>query len=152
MYQHHLNIVSQINQLTLGSRKDGIVMKLTLCLDRVAFDSPPYFDVVPVFRLCVHCFDIKDLFANVEQVKFVYNFHAYGNMFVTPFNSMKDNILDEAYPRQALLFEEILEEAETPEGLKVGTAGPEIFKTFHMVCSSIQLLTLERLACQDQQA
>jgi len=63
------------------------------------------------------------LFENVEQVKFVYNFHAYGNMFVTPFNSMKENILDEAYPRQAALFEEILEEADTPPGLKVGTAG-----------------------------
>ena len=43
-------------------------------------------------------------------------------MFVTPFNSLSDNILNEAYPRQAELFKEILEEAETPEGLKVGTA------------------------------
>lgn len=62
------------------------------------------------------------IFANVEQIKFVYNFHAYGNMFVTPFNSLSNNILDEAYPRQAELFNEILEEAYTPEGLKVGTA------------------------------
>ena len=63
------------------------------------------------------------IFAKVEQLKFVYNFHAYGNMFVTPFNSLKDNILNEAYPRQADLFREILEEAYTPEGLKIGTAG-----------------------------
>ena len=62
------------------------------------------------------------IFANVEQIKFVYNFHAYGNMYVTPFNSLQNNILEEAYPTQAALFKEILEEAETPDGMKIGTA------------------------------
>lgn len=62
------------------------------------------------------------IFANVENLKFVYNFHSYGNMFITPFNSLKGKILEEAYPRQAALFKEILAESDTPEGLRVGTA------------------------------
>lgn len=62
------------------------------------------------------------IFSNVEQIKFVYNFHAYGNMFVTPFNSLADNILTEAYPRADALFKELLHESYTPDGLKVGTA------------------------------
>lgn len=62
------------------------------------------------------------IYANVENLKFVYNFHSYGNMFITPFNSLKGKILEEAYPRQSALFKEILAESDTPEGLRVGTA------------------------------
>jgi len=38
------------------------------------------------------------IFAHVEEIKFVYNFHSYGNMYITPFNSIKGPILKEAFP------------------------------------------------------
>ena len=63
------------------------------------------------------------IFANVEELKFVYNFHSYGNMYITPFNSLEGPILKEAFPVAWNLFQEILEESDTPEGLRVGTAG-----------------------------
>lgn len=63
------------------------------------------------------------IFGHVEELKFVYNFHSYGNMYITPFNSLREPVLKEAYPTAWYLFQEILEEAETPEGLRVGTAG-----------------------------
>ena len=62
------------------------------------------------------------IFAHVEEIKFVYNFHSYGNMYITPFNSMKGPILKEAFPQAYDLFHEILNESEKPEGLRVGTA------------------------------
>jgi len=62
------------------------------------------------------------LFENVNEVKFVYNFHSYGNMYVTPFNAVESHFIQDAYPRQFALFEEILKEGHPANGLKVGTA------------------------------
>lgn len=62
------------------------------------------------------------IFQNVNEIKFVYNFHSYGNMYVTPFNAIKGNLMQDAYPRQFALFEEILSEGHPADGLKVGTA------------------------------
>lgn len=39
------------------------------------------------------------IFKHVEQIKFVYNFHSYGNMYITPFNALTDNVIQEAYPK-----------------------------------------------------
>ena len=62
------------------------------------------------------------IFQNVNEIKFVYNFHSYGNMYVTPFNAIAGNLIQDAYPTQFALFEEILAEGHPPNGLKVGTA------------------------------
>ena len=62
------------------------------------------------------------IFKNVNEIKFVYNFHAYGNMFVTPFNAIAGNLIQDAFPRQFALFEEIIAEGHPANGLKVGTA------------------------------
>ena len=62
------------------------------------------------------------IFQNVNELKFVYNFHSYGNMYVTPFNAIAGNLIQDAYPVQFALFEEILAEGHPPNGLKVGTA------------------------------
>ena len=52
----------------------------------------------------------------------MYNFHSYGNMYVTPFNALKGSLVQDAYPVQFKLFEEILAEGHPPNGLRVGTA------------------------------
>ena len=62
------------------------------------------------------------IFKHVNEIKFVYNFHAYGNMYVTPFNALAGNFIQDAYPRQFALFEEILAEGHPANELKVGTA------------------------------
>lgn len=62
------------------------------------------------------------IFAHVNELKFVYNFHSYGNMYTIPFNAIKENLLQSAYPVQFELFEEILAEGHPPNGMKVGTA------------------------------
>jgi len=62
------------------------------------------------------------IFAHVNEIKFVYNFHSYGNMYVTPFNALAENFIQDAYPVQFALFEEILAEGHPANGLKVGTA------------------------------
>ena len=62
------------------------------------------------------------IFQNVNELKFVYNFHSYGNMYVTPFNAIAGNLIQDAYPVQFALFEEILAEGHPANGLKVGTA------------------------------
>lgn len=62
------------------------------------------------------------IFKHVNEIKFVYNFHSYGNMYVTPFNAIAGDILQDAYPVQFALFEEILAEGHPPNGLKTGTA------------------------------
>ena len=43
-------------------------------------------------------------------------------MYITPFNALQNNVIQEAYPKQFALFEEILAEGHPANGLKVGTA------------------------------
>jgi len=62
------------------------------------------------------------IFKHVNEIKFVYNFHSYGNMYVTPFNAIAGDLLQDAYPTQFALFEEILDEGHPANQLKVGTA------------------------------
>ena len=33
------------------------------------------------------------IFANVNEIKFVYNFHSYGNMYLTPFNAVPGSLI-----------------------------------------------------------
>ena len=62
------------------------------------------------------------IFKHVNEIKFVYNFHSYGNMYVTPFSAIAGDVLQDAYPVQFALFEEILNEGHPANGLRVGTA------------------------------
>jgi len=42
---------------------------------------------------------IRDfLTANKNEIKFVYNFHSYGNLWTIPFNGKKNNDISEKYP------------------------------------------------------
>ena len=62
------------------------------------------------------------IFKHVKDIKFVYNFHAHGNMFVTPFNAIAGSIIKDAFPRQFKLFEEIVAEGHPAVGMRTGTA------------------------------
>ena len=62
------------------------------------------------------------ILTNMDNIKFVYNFHATGNYFVEPFNGIDDKILPVNFPKQSELFKELLAEGHPPEGIKFGEA------------------------------
>jgi hypothetical protein len=57
-----------------------------------------------------------------DEIKFVYNFHSFGNMFFKPYNGQFPYKLEKEYPDISQVFDEITEEAQFPEGMDIGPA------------------------------
>ena len=57
-----------------------------------------------------------------DTIKFVYNFHAYGPMFVWPYNGEIDNELEISNPEAQRIFNEIFDEGVFPETTLKGNA------------------------------
>ena len=61
---------------------------------------------------------IRDfLSANKDQIKFVYNFHSNGNMWIYPFNGRDPNDIADRAPLALLAFQDIGSEASFPDGM-----------------------------------
>ena len=60
-----------------------------------------------------------------DELKFIYNFHTTGNMFFIPFAGKYPSNLMNSHPWMHKLFSEIVNEAQFPKGMKIGTA-PEV--------------------------
>lgn len=52
-----------------------------------------------------------------DEIKFVYNFHSNGNMWIYPFNGRDPNDIADRAPFALLAFQEIGDEATFPEGM-----------------------------------
>lgn len=52
-----------------------------------------------------------------DEIKFVYNFHSNGNMWIYPFNGRDPNDIADRAPFALLAFNEITSEATFPEGM-----------------------------------
>jgi len=66
---------------------------------------------------------IRDfLISHKDEVKFVYNFHAYGNMYLWPYNGKSPNNLDKKNPDVLKVFTEIWNESDYPMGTLHGNA------------------------------
>lgn len=66
---------------------------------------------------------VRDLIGNKsKEVKVVYNFHAYGNMFLHPFSSddSQNSKLVTEFPEQARIYREIWEDNGLPHGNRKG--------------------------------
>ena len=59
------------------------------------------------------------LIAHRDEIKFVYNFHSYGNMYLWPFNSQSPNNIATKY---LTIFNEIWEDSSFPAGTLRGNA------------------------------
>jgi hypothetical protein len=59
---------------------------------------------------------------HINQIKFVENFHQYGNTMLEHFNSLKGDILQELFPEAKAFIRELVDEGDAPEGMIVGTA------------------------------
>ena len=57
-----------------------------------------------------------------DIIKFAYNFHAFGPMYIWPYNSLLANALDEMNPDAHKIFNEIWDEAKFPESTQKGNA------------------------------
>ena len=55
--------------------------------------------------------------AHKDEVKFVYNFHSNGNMWIYPFNGREHNDILERAPTALCIFQEIANEAPFPQGM-----------------------------------
>lgn len=55
--------------------------------------------------------------AHKDEVKFVYNFHSNGNMWIYPFNGRDHNDILERAPTALCIFQEIANEAPFPAGM-----------------------------------
>lgn len=62
------------------------------------------------------------LMKNQDTIKFVYNFHSYGPMWVWPYNGELKNELAESNPLAQQIFNEIWEEAKFPSSTLHGNA------------------------------
>lgn len=62
------------------------------------------------------------LYKYSDDIKFVYNFHSYGPMFVWPYNGDLANKLSEANPEAQAIFNEIWDGATFPESTIRGNA------------------------------
>jgi hypothetical protein len=62
------------------------------------------------------------LFKYQDTIKFMYNFHAYGPMWVWPYNGEKQNELAESNPVAQQVFNEIWDEAKFPSSTLHGNA------------------------------
>ena len=60
--------------------------------------------------------------AHREDIKFAYNFHSYGNMYLWPYNGSSPNNLGERNPDVLKVFEEIWDGSTFPEGTLHGNA------------------------------
>ena len=66
---------------------------------------------------------IRDfLVARKDEIKFVYNFHSYANMWLWPFNSKQKNDLHIRNPAVFSIFQEIVNEAPFPHQMLTGNA------------------------------
>ena len=62
------------------------------------------------------------LYKYMDIIKFVYNFHAYGPMYIWPYNGDLVNKLSEENPDALAIFNEIWDGAEFPENAIKGNA------------------------------
>jgi len=62
------------------------------------------------------------LMKHQDEIKFVYNFHSYGPMWVWPYNGEVKNELAESNPLAQKVFNEIWEEAKFPSSTLHGNA------------------------------
>jgi hypothetical protein len=62
------------------------------------------------------------LYKHQDQIKFVYNFHAYGPMYIWPYNGERNNTLHEVNPDAELIFNEIWDNAQFPASTLKGNA------------------------------
>ena len=62
------------------------------------------------------------LIKHKDLIKFVYNFHAYGPMYIWPYNGEFDNELSESNPVAQKVFNEIFEDAKFPANTLSGNA------------------------------
>lgn len=53
-----------------------------------------------------------------HQIKFVYNFHSNGNMWIYPYNGRSENDIETRNPGILAIFQEIEEQAQFPDGNK----------------------------------
>ena len=60
------------------------------------------------------------IIANRETLKFIVNYHSYGNMFIIPYNG--DNLSYKLTPEQIKLYDEIKNEAKFPSNMISGSA------------------------------
>lgn len=57
-----------------------------------------------------------------DEVKFVYNFHSYGNMYLWPYNGSSPNDIGQKDPEALKVFSEIWNQSKFPEGTLHGNA------------------------------
>ena len=60
--------------------------------------------------------------SNQDEIKFVVNFHSYGNQFIWPYNFQEDNELSSKSPGMMQLFKQIRISAPFPPGVKFGNS------------------------------
>ena len=62
--------------------------------------------------------------SKINQLKFVANYHSYGNIMMKPFNSVKNGqkLLKDIYPDVDDFLTELVSEGSPPEGMKLTTA------------------------------
>ena len=58
------------------------------------------------------------MIAHKKEIKFVANFHSYGNMWIYPFNGKEKNPISETNPEAFLVFQEIVQMADFPSDAK----------------------------------
>jgi len=60
--------------------------------------------------------------SNMDSLKFVYNFHSFVNMYITPFNAIQTDIMPEAFPIQDGIYKDIVSNSDMPAEIKIGRA------------------------------
>lgn len=66
---------------------------------------------------------IRDLLTSKRNdIRFVYNFHAYGNMYLWPYNGESPNNIGDKNPDVLRIYEEIWHESKFPDGTLSGNA------------------------------
>ena len=55
-----------------------------------------------------------------DEIKFVFNFHCAGKIFVTPYSGEIPNALGKENPNIKSIFKEIINEAQFPLGTDIG--------------------------------
>lgn len=57
---------------------------------------------------------------NKDEIKFVYNFHCAGNLFILPYNGELPNSLYQQNPEIKQIFSEIVEDSTFADNMKIG--------------------------------
>jgi hypothetical protein len=60
--------------------------------------------------------------SKIHQLKFVTNYHSFGNDIMKPFNSVKEDLLVDIYPDVNKFINELASEGSPPKGFKVTKA------------------------------